>query len=209
MKACVHSVQVGMPRTFVDNAGDCHADREWRSGLFKEAVDGSVRVEWQGLEGDGQANLEHHGGSDKAICAYPLGHYTKWRDEYPTVDLRPGAFGENLTIDGLRERDVCVGDLFKIDSIMVQVSQPRQPCWKLARRWHLEDLPLRVQHTGRTGWYFRVIQTGEVRQGAEMILSNREYPEFTIAAANAVMYGGRSDRRATDALADCPCLSTS
>jgi MOSC domain-containing protein YiiM len=123
----------------------------------------------------------------------------------PGLDLPYGAFGENFTVRGVTEADVCIGDVFAVGGVLVQVSQPRQPCWKLARRWRVKDLAARVQATGRTGWYFRVLEEGEVTPGLRLVLRERPWPQWTVARANEIMHERRDDRAA--ALAACPSLS--
>jgi MOSC domain-containing protein YiiM len=131
------SVQVGMPRTIgVEDAPDL-MDREWMSGFFKDPVSGPVEVTPTGLVGDGQADLKNHGGPDKAINVYPTDHFAVWREELG-VEFSAGAVGENFTTEGAFEKDVCIGDVFRVGGIVVQITQPRQPCWKLARRWRIK-----------------------------------------------------------------------
>lgn len=171
----------------------------WTSGIFKAPVDGPVWLSPVGFEGDGQADLMSHGGLDKAVCAYSGDHYPGWRRELGLEPFPYGAFGENLTLAGLDERTVCIGDLWAVETATMQVSQPRQPCWKLGRRWELPSLPYQVRQSGRTGWYFRVIQEGHVAAGARLSLVARPHPTWTIAAANAVM---------TDRVGDTAALAT-
>ncbi len=202
------SIQVGLPRTIgVADAPDL-MDREWTSGFFKDGVSGAVDVSPTGLAGDGQADLRNHGGPDKAINVYPADYFLLWREELG-IAFSAGAFGENFTTEGLTEKDVCIGDVFKIGGIVVQITQPRQPCWKLARRWRIKDLASRVEQTGRTGWYFRVLQTGRVEAPADFTLVERPHPQWTVAAANEIMHHRKTDWDAAAALAACDALSVS
>src|SRR5262249_2606205 len=153
------------PRTYGKADAEDPLDREWTSGIFKAGVAGPVRLSALGLEGDGQADLRFHGGPDKAVNAYALAHYPGWEAEWQVSPLAPGAFGENLTIDGQTEESVSIGDVFQLGSAKLQVSQPRFPCWKLERKWRRPGLAARVVETGRTGWYFRVLETGAVEGG--------------------------------------------
>ena len=184
-------------------------DKPWTSGFHKHAVDDEVGLGPLGLDGDAQADRAHHGGPDKAVCAYPSEHFPHWRRELVLPQLGPGAFGENFTLAGLTEAVVCIGDVFRVGTAMVQVSQPRQPCWKLARRWRVKDLVLRVEQTGFTGWYFRVLQAGQVRTGNALHHLDRPFPQWTIAAANEVMHRNLNDLSRAAELASCPALSTS
>ena len=184
-------------------------DKEWRTGFFKQPVHSEVRVERLGLEGDEQADLENHGGPDKAICVYPAAHYSGWRESLGLSELPLGAFGENFTVEGMAENEVCIGDVFQAGEAVFQISQPRQPCWKLARRWRIKDLAAHVERTGKTGWYFRVVKGGVIVPGAELVLVGRPHPEWSVAAANEVMHQRKKDGEAAALLAGCAALSAS
>jgi MOSC domain-containing protein YiiM len=150
------------------------------------------------IEGDGQADLEHHGGPDKAVLAYAADHYAAWELEFARDGVKlegfgPGGFGENLTVDGVTEHDVCIGDIWCAGDVSFQVSQPRQPCWKLGRRWRLPDLPQRVIRTGRSGWYHRVLHEGMVQVGMEVVLERRPNPAWTVARVASLRYGKHID----------------
>ncbi|MGC4096356.1 MAG: MOSC domain-containing protein [Nitrospira sp.] len=183
-------------------------DQVWRTGFFKDPTTESIWLAQLNLDGDGQADLENHGGVEKAVNVYPIEHYPYWAQTSALGDLTPGAFGENFTTEGLLEGDVCIGDIFEIGESLVQVSQPRQPCWKLARRWRVKDLALRVQETGRTGWYFRVLREGHVQAGNTLMLMERPHPNWTVSSANLVMHHQTNDRQAAQNLADCDYLSS-
>ncbi len=202
------SLQAGMPRTLGAPGAVKPMEREWTTGFFKEPVAGLRRVTRLGIEGDGQADLVNHGGPDKAINAYPFEHYAGWAEEL-RLTLPAGAFGENFTTCGLTEADVCVGDVFRAGELIVQVSQPRQPCWKLSRRWRIRDLAARVERTGKTGWYFRVLAEGTIQAGAALELVERPAPRWSIAAANEVMHHRKDDIAAALDLASCAALSAS
>ena len=196
-----------MPRTIGRTDAADPMDQAWTTGFYKVPVVGSVSLGRHNLDGDGQADLKNHGGPDKAVNVYPIEHYSYWKEDLRLADLSPGAFGENFTVGGILEADICVGDILEIGEVVVQVSQPRQPCWKLARRWRMKDLALRVQETGWTGWYFRVLRVGTVRAGAQLTLIERPCPEWTVAAANDVMHHRMHDTEAARALSACPSLS--
>lgn len=205
----VASIQVGRPRWHgVEDAPDPF-DSRWETGFYKNPVAGPVRLGLVNLEGDGQADLQNHGGPDKAVCCYPAAHYPGWRAELERPDLPFGGFGENLTIDGLAEEDVCIGDVWAIGDALVAVSQPRQPCWKLARRWRVEDLAARVQRTGRTGWYFRVLREGTLTPGLTLALQDRPHPAWTVARANHLMHLDRKNAALAAELAAVPALAKS
>lgn len=203
----VLSVQVGKPRTIVSGT-----DREWTTGFFKEPVDGSIRATTTNLEGDGQADLRVHGGPEKAINVYASEHYAYWRELLGIQSFPFGAFGENLTTSGAIETGVCIGDIFEgegPDPVSLQISQPRQPCWKLSRRWNIKDLSAQVERNGKTGWYFRVLCEGTLQAGMPLKLISRPHPEWTIASANEVMHHRKDDCEAAAGLAKCAALSAS
>lgn len=203
------SIQVGLPRWHGTPGATGPMDRPYSTGFFKEPVAGPVRVGRTNLVGDGQADLSVHGGPDKAVLAYSAEHYPAWRAELGLPDLPFGAFGENLSINGLTEEDVCVGDVWTAGEVTFEVSQPRQPCWKLARRWRLKTLPAMVVETGRSGWYFRVLAEGELTAGTELLLTARPNPAWTITRANGVMYHEKANPALAAELARVPELSMS
>lgn len=189
---------------------DAWWDKPWRTGFCKLPHAGPLQLGPAGIEGDEQADLINHGGPDKAVCVYPEEHYAHWRTALMLPDLPHGAFGENFTTQGLGESDVCIGDVFAFASgAMVQISQPRQPCWKLARRWRVKDLAAQVERTGRTGWYFRVLVPGLVSIGETLTHRERPHPEWPVSLANEIMHHRKGDRIAAATLAACPTLSES
>ena len=205
----LYSIQIGMPKSIgFEDAVDTH-DKPWTTGFFKTPVEGSVFVGTTNLVGDGQADLKNHGGIDKAVLAYSADHYPKWRDELRMPDLPCGAFGENLTVAGLSEETVCIGDIFRIGTVTFEVSQPRQPCWKLARRWRMHELLGMVVRNGRSGWYLRVLQQGWIESQMPVMLTKRPNPGWSIARANEILHHRRTDLPLTLELADVPGLAHS
>jgi len=202
------SIQVGIPRTLGTPDAEDLNDRMWTTGFFKEPVSGPVEVSITNLHGDGQADPVNHGGVDKAVCCYSKDHWPFWENDLG-FHLPHGAFGENFTVSNGNENEVCIGDIFNCGTAIFQLSQPRQPCWKLSRRWMIRDLAARVEETGRTGWYFRVLQAGVVESNSELVLTQRPYPGFTVAHANEIMHKRRQDWNAADRLSSCPLLSES
>ncbi len=184
-------------------------DKSWETGLFKEPQSGPCWLGYEGFAGDEQAARRYHGGVDKAVCVYDAGHYAHWRGVLPGPALPYGAFGENLTLSGLAEGLVCVGDRFALGEAVVEVSQPRQPCWKIARRWRVKDLPALLEQTGFTGYYFRVLQHGHVSPGVEAVLRDRPFPQWSIERCNQIMHHQREDKEAARDLSGCPLLSGS
>ena len=188
------SIQIAQPEQIRDAAG------VWQTAFFKRPVTGPVIVGATNIEGDGQADRKHHGGVDKAVMAYSADHYPKWTDERVLTfgegeDPLYGGFGENLTIAGLDETTVCIGDRWKIGEVTLEVSQPRQPCWKLGRRWSVKMLPKLVIQNGRSGWYFRVVATGKIEAGQSVELVTRPQPDWSVQRANEVYYRGSAEQR--------------
>ena len=153
------------------------------SGFRKSPVDGRVAIGRLGLAGDAQADLTVHGGPEKAVYIYPDAHYARWRAELPehAVLLRAGGFGENLTLSGLDEDTVCIGDVFDIGSARLQVTQFRQPCFKLALHFANRSLPKAMLRSGRSGWYARVLHEGSVGRGDAVLLAARPNPAWSVS----------------------------
>jgi MOSC domain-containing protein YiiM len=169
------SVNVGLPREVAWKG------RTASTGIFKEPVSDRVMVRSLNLEGDGQADLTVHGGLDKAVYAYPFEHYDYWRSELPDMDLPLGIFGENFTTTGLKEAEVNIGDRFRIGNLILMVTQPRLPCYKLGIRFGRPDMVKRFLASRRTGFYFRVLQEGEVGVGDSLELVSRDNHHITVA----------------------------
>lgn len=161
-----------------------------RSAIAKSPVHDTVTVTKLGLSGDEQGDLRVHGGPDKAVHHYPRDHYAPWQVDIGEHALlrQAGAFGENLSSSGLTEADVCLGDRFRLGSAVVEVSQSRQPCWKLSDRFGITDMARRVQDTGRTGWYYRVLQEGQLRAGDTLSLEERPHPRWPLTRIIEVLY---------------------
>ena len=153
-----------------------------RSAIDKAPRDGTVHIGPLGLEGDEQGDTRVHGGIDKAVHHYPFEHYAGWRAELGALPVleAPGAFGENLSGSGWTEDEVCIGDRYTLGQALLEVSQGRQPCWKLNDRFGVRDMARRVQDSGRTGWYYRVLQPGGARAGDMLVLVERTCPEWPL-----------------------------
>ncbi|MBF8733643.1 MULTISPECIES: MOSC domain-containing protein [Pseudomonas] len=164
-----------------------------RSAIAKRPRQGALAVGRLGLEGDEQGDLRVHGGVEKAIHHYPREHYAAWvaeLGEHPLL-AQPGAFGENFSTTGWREADVCLGDRIRAGSALLEVSQGRMPCWKLNDRFDVAQMALRVQQSGRTGWYYRVLEEGVVQAGERLELVERPHGEWSVARLSAVLFDKR------------------
>ena len=202
----IHSLQAGLPATYEMDDG-MGGVKTWRTAIFKRPVAGPVRATLLGLEGDGQADKRFHGGRDKALNVFCFEHYAFWVKAFQRDMLPLGAFGENLTLTGALEADVCIGDIFEAADVRLQISQPRQPCGTLARRWEISDLVQRIEKQGSTGWYFRVLQEGLLKAGDALKLIERANPKWTVSAANDVMHFRKGGAQAAHELAALPALS--
>jgi MOSC domain-containing protein YiiM len=160
------------------------------SAFVKRRVSGSVHVGTLGLDVDEQADLRVHGGPEKAVYAYAASHYPTWATEWPALSARfvPGSFGENLTIQGLVESDLCVGDVHGIGTVRLQVCQPRQPCAKLALNFESPRLPKAMVRSGRSGWYYRVLSPGILAAGNRVELLERPLPDYPFNALLRYLY---------------------
>lgn len=167
------------------------------SGIDKRPVAGPVFVERLGIVGDEQADLRVHGGEDKAVHCYAWGHYARWREALPACHLfdAPGAFGENLSIDGLDEQTVCIGDRWRVGSAVFVVSQGRQPCFKLNLRFGVADMAARVQESLHAGWYLRVIEPGLLAAGDMVELLDRPHSGHSIASLLTLIRDRETDPR--------------
>jgi len=162
----VVAISTGLPRTVTWRG------RAVETSIFKTPVLGPLRVKRLNLDGDKQSDLTVHGGAEKAVYVYPSEHYQFWREELPGVELPWGAFGENLTTEGLDEDSVHIGDRLLIGSASFVVTQPRMPCYKLALRFDRLDMVKRFLQSGRTGFYLSVSQEGELAAGDSVTLQS-------------------------------------
>ncbi len=171
----VLSVNVGLPREVVWKG------KTVTTGIFKEPVEERIAMRTLNLDGDRQADLTVHGGADKAVYAYASEHYVYWKGELPDRELPWGMFGENLTTEGLLEDAVNIGDQFRIGSAKVAVTQPRMPCYKLAVKFGRDDIIRRFLQSGRTGFYFAVLEEGIVEAGDKIELIVRDKNNVAVA----------------------------
>ncbi|WP_375396937.1 MOSC domain-containing protein [uncultured Sphingomonas sp.] len=180
------------------------------SAIDKRPVAGRVHIGRLGITADQQADHRHHGGPDKALHHYPHDHYARWRRDRPDQPLLagPGAFGENLSTDGLVETAVCIGDRFRLGSALIEVSQGRQPCWKQGERLGWPALPALIVRERLSGWYYRVVEPGEAAAGDALTLVERVHPDWSVARVFGLLVAGdhRRDPTALGVLAGMAAL---
>jgi MOSC domain-containing protein YiiM len=184
----VLSVNVGKPQ-----------DYEWlgqrvTTAIFKRPVEGPVTVGALNLEGDQQADLSVHGGSDKAVYAYPHEHYAWWQSQLPDYPLALGNFGENLTLEGLTEDAIHIGDQLQIGTALFTVTHPRSPCYKLGVRFGREDMTRRFYESRRFGFYLRVSREGALKAGAEVMIVSRDANAVSVGDVIRLFTGDSHDR---------------
>jgi MOSC domain-containing protein YiiM len=199
--ATLLSVNVGMPK-----------DVQWRgrtvhTGVWKSPVTGPRMVRRLNIDGDGQGDLAGHGGEQRAVLAYQLQSYQHWRQLFGRDDLGPGSFGENLTIDGLEDDEVCIGDRYRIGEVQLEVTQPRVTCFRVGMRVSEPQLPSLLVAHHRPGFYLRVLTEGLIEAGEEITRTARGRHALTVAEVDALLYlPGHDVDRLRQAL-DIPALS--
>jgi MOSC domain-containing protein YiiM len=181
------SLNVAVPRILVWKG------QEIRTGIFKEPVEGPVMMRRLNLDGDRQADLTVHGGTAKAVYAYPSEHYPLWKDELPDMVLPWGMFGENLTTEGMIEQGIHIGDKFRIGEAIVMVTQPRTPCYKLALKFQRDDMLKRMLTNGRSGFYLAVVGQGVVQAGDAIQRIHEDPERISIAEINTLYRDGAKD----------------
>ena len=182
------NIQTGKPRTYSQPNPRSNKIEQWITSFNKSAVENWVNVTTTGIDGDEQADKKNHGGIDKAVLVYSADHFNYWQNQLGVPAVAPGAFGENLTVSGQDESNVCLGDQFLINDVLLEVSQPRQPCWKLARYWQLEELPRLVIKTGYSGWYCRVIEGGRFKPITPIVRVTNPHPDWSIQRVHQVFH---------------------
>jgi MOSC domain-containing protein YiiM len=180
-------------------------DDERLSGIDKHKISGPWHITKTGITGDQQADLKNHGGFEKALHQYPFEHHEAWAKEIGAHPLLgdAGAFGENFCTSGWTEETVCIGDIVKFGAAVLQISQGRQPCWKLNNRFGRDDMAYAVQKTGRTGWYYRVLEEGTAKEGDALIFDHRSQPDWPLSRLIRLLY---RDMNATAELGEMAAL---
>jgi MOSC domain-containing protein YiiM len=200
------SIQVGKPKNLGSGDPTDLRPKAWRSGYDKAKVDGPIFLGETNLVGDGQADKRYHGGREMAVLAYSAEHYPRWREELAMPELPYGAFAENFTVAGVDEQSACLGDIWEVGEARLQICQPRKPCNNISKFWGRPELLKRVIATGRFGWYFRVLKTGQVEAGQGIHLIARPHPAWSVAQAMNARLGKSRDPQAAAALAALPEL---
>ena len=195
------SVNVGLPR-----------DVPWRgktvhTGIWKTAVEGRRRVRRLNLDGDGQGDLGGHGGEQRAVYVYQIESYRHWEEQLGRRDFVPGRFGENFTIEGLPDDEVCIGDRYRIGSALFEVTQPRVTCYRVGIRLEEPRMPALLTSSGRPGFYLRVLEEGEVGAGDAIVPVARGPEQMTIAEVNALLYSAQHPREKLERALRIPALS--
>lgn len=182
-------------------------EASWETGMFKKVRHEAIWLTKTGLQEDEVADRKNHGGVEKALFAYPVKHYDYWQERNPDADMKAGGMGENLVMTEIDEQTICIGDIYEFGDAIIQVSQPRQPCWKPARRYQIIDLALQIQQSGLTGWYYRVIKEGHVTGKTNMTLVERPHAGWTIARCNDIMHERKEDLVAAQKLMELAALA--
>jgi MOSC domain-containing protein YiiM len=180
------------------------------SGFVKLPRAGAVHARFLGLEGDVQADLSVHGGPEKAVYAYAASHYPGWALQFPALAIafQGGAMGENLTVAQMDETAICVGDIHGIGTARLQVCQPRQPCYKFALRHNNKQLPRAMVRSGYSGWYYRVLEEGEIRAGDGLVLLERPNPDFAFTRLVEIVYRGGATPKELARMVEMPGLAS-
>jgi MOSC domain-containing protein YiiM len=195
------SLNVGFPR-----------DVEWRgrtvrTAIWKDPVQGRRRVKRLNVEGDGQADLRGHGGEQRAVFVYQIESYRYWENRLGRRDFTHGQFGENFTIEGLPDDEVCIGDRYRIGTALFEVTQPRVTCYRVGIRTNEPQMAAFLTSSGRPGFYLRVLEEGEVGAGDPIELVSRGPERMTVAEVNALLYGSRHPRDRLERALRIPALS--
>jgi MOSC domain-containing protein YiiM len=195
----IRSVQVGRPSVLATTA----TGEEVRSAIVKQPVTAAtLSLSTINLAGDDQADRTVHGGPDKAVYAYSCEHFARWSSEIG-IDVGAGTFGENVTVAGVTEQDVCIGDRWAWGDALLEVCQPRWPCFKLTLRTRVRDIGHRMKADGRTGWYLRVIETGTVPVAGPITVASRHPAGVSVLDAHRA----QADRHREDPALQARVLS--
>ncbi|MDO4874843.1 MAG: MOSC domain-containing protein [Campylobacter sp.] len=182
--ATLKALLIGEVKNYGSQSATNKLNTPWSSAIFKVAQNGEIFANELGFEGDSVADTKHHGGPEKAVFANSFANYADWESFLGLKNMAYGAMGENLCVDGLDESCVYVGDIHKIGSLVLQVSQPRKPCFKLSKRWGNENMATHIFETGLTGWYYRVITPGSCKVGDVIEVIEKDPVHMSILEVN-------------------------
>ena len=203
----VLSVQIGKVATTGNKNSKDFLTKEYTTASIKNPIKEKVKVTKLSIIGDSVADTVHHGGVHKAVFANSINNYNHWKDFLNKDELPFGALGENLTLDNIDESIVCIGDIHKIGTVTMQVSQPRQPCWKISRRWEHNDFMKEIYDSGKTGWYYRILEEGSFRVNDKVELISQLETKITILEANKTLRDLSSNIQTADKLLNIDCLA--
>lgn len=209
MKSNIISLQVGKVRSLGDSTGKTFFDKAWESGSFKEAVKSALWLSKSGLDGDEVADKIHHGGEEKALFANSYENYENWRLFLGLESLPLGALSENITVSGLHESTVFLGDIHKIGDAIVQVSQPRKPCWKISKKWKNKKFTNEIYTTGLTGWYYRVLREGYIKSGDTIEVISQDDTKISILEANMAFANPDEQKELLQKISTLPYIAQS
>jgi MOSC domain-containing protein YiiM len=182
MGSRILSIQAGLPRSFEHFNKKRNTTETWTSGIYKHSIGSSVFISKNGIEGDDQADLKFHGGPDRALLIFARAHYPLF-ESFIGKEIPQGGFGENLTVDYFDEREIAIGDHFLVGNALIEISQPRLPCFKLGRRLESPQIVDEVLQQRKGGIYARVLKEGHISIDDELELVQRPFPEWTASRA--------------------------
>ncbi|UXR78234.1 MULTISPECIES: MOSC domain-containing protein [unclassified Staphylococcus] len=194
----IQKLYIGKVKEYGDPSAEDLMSQTWTTAAFKQETSEPVWLGKEGLQGDAVGDTRHHGGAEKALFAYAADHYAVFSTQYEQ-DIPVGSNGENISVVGMDEQTVCISDVYQVGEAVIQVSQPRRPCWKPSRRLGILDFAKMLEDTGKTGWYYRVLKEGHIQQGDALLLQERPHPDWTIQRMNDTLQG-KADKTDIQAL---------
>jgi MOSC domain-containing protein YiiM len=198
----IQILNIGFPRK------ELFHGKEFITGMCKKPAKIPLKLTKLGFEGDGVGDVKHHGGTDKAVCVYAVENYRYW-EKILQREMPHAAFGENFTVTDMKEEHICIGDIYRAGTAVVQVSQPRQPCSTLAARYGRKDFVKLVVDSGRTGFYLRVLEEGIVKAGDSLLLVENDLSRVSIAFANQIFHHDRKNLEGIEKVLSVSALSAS
>lgn len=201
------SIQIGKTKQYQQEKQDGKIFKAYTTSFKKNLVSGPVEITKNGLKGDEVADSKHHGGVDKAIFANSFSNYARWAKNLEVENLSFGALGENFTIEGLSEKSVNIGDIHAFGDVVLQVSQPRKPCYKISHFWRNLNFTKSIYESGLTGWYYRVLTPGFIKAPCRVIVEKTDKFRISILDANRSFRNPRADQDIYNNLSKHPFLA--